>query len=265
MSHLNLEITRKCNQKCFYCFNNSGISERTGIICFEYWQNILMKMQKAGLKSVHFTGGEPMIWVRTIELLDYAQEIGLDTSILSNGLQIQNLAKTHAEVLSKLKVAQISLDSMNPIIHDARRGLQGAWQQAINAIAALRALNVCVEISYVVDDENLSELIAVGDFAKSVGANLIVRPLVSKGRASTNQLSSLFEKRLEKAIDELKQANINVVCDRFSYVPVTEDIDERNLQQDIFTIEPDGRFRGSKRFVFGGLKVNNALELLQVC
>ncbi|WP_155751008.1 radical SAM protein [Scytonema sp. UIC 10036] len=264
MSHLNLEISRKCNQKCFYCFNNSGISEKTGIISFESWQTILGMMHESGLKSVHITGGEPFMWSKTIDLLCYAQNIGLDTSILSNGFQIDSLAKTHADVLINLKVAQISLDSMHPKIHDYRRGCEGAWQQAMDAIAALRELNVSVEISCVVDDENVSELIAIGNFAKSIGASLIVRPLVSKGRASTTKISSLCQKRLEKSLIELKQANVNVVCDRFSYVPVIESTDEQNWQQNIFTIEPDGRFRGSRGFVYGNSSITNALELLQV-
>ncbi|WP_158516590.1 radical SAM protein [Scytonema hofmannii] len=264
MSHLNLEISRKCNQNCFYCFNSSSISERTGIVSFENWQTILGMMHESGLKSVHITGGEPFMWSKTVDLLDYAQNIGLDTSILSNGFQIQSLAKTHTEVLRKLKVAQISLDTTNPTMHDSRRGSEGAWQQAMDAIAALRELNVSVEISCVVDDENVSELLAVGNFAKSIGASLIVRPLVSIGRASTNQISYLFQKRLEKSLLELKQANVNVICDRFNYVPVTESIDEHNWQQDIFTIEPDGRFRGSKGFVYGNSSITNALELLQV-
>jgi MoaA/NifB/PqqE/SkfB family radical SAM enzyme len=264
MTHLNLEITRKCNQQCFYCFNNSTMSEKSGIISLETWQTILDMMHNSGLQSVHVTGGEPFIWAKTIDLLGYAQEIGLDTSILSNGFQIENLSQTHTATLSKLKVAQISLDAMNPELHDSRRGKQGAWQQAVNAITSLRSLNVSVEVSCVVDDNNLSELIPVGNFVKSAGASLLVRPLVVTGRAATQNLSSLFEKRLEKVLTELAANQVNVTHDRFSYVPITSDIDQHNRQQDILTVEPDGHFRGSQGFAYGDRVITNALDLLQV-
>jgi MoaA/NifB/PqqE/SkfB family radical SAM enzyme len=263
MSHLNLEITRKCNQRCFYCFNNSTMSEKSGIISLETWQTILDMMHISGLNSVHITGGEPFIWAKTINLLGYAQGIGLDTSILSNGFQIENLAQTHAKTLSNLKVAQISLDAMTPTVHDARRGTDGAWQQAVNAITALRSLNVPVEVSCVVDDNNLEELTEVGNFTRSVGASLLVRPLVTVGRATERNLSSLFEKRLEKNLAELETNRVNITSDRFSYVPTTEDIDEQNWYKEILTVEPDGSFRGDRGFQYGQKVVSNALELLQ--
>jgi MoaA/NifB/PqqE/SkfB family radical SAM enzyme len=264
MTHLNLEITRKCNQQCFYCFNNSTMSEKSGIISFETWQTILDMMHSSGLQSVHVTGGEPFIWSKTIDLLGYAQGIGLDTSILSNGFQIDNLAADHAHILSNLKVAQISLDAMGPALHDARRGTEGAWQQATNAIKSLRSLDVPVEVSCVVDDNNLNELIQVGQFTQSVGASLLVRPLVATGRAMTQNLSSLFEKRLDKVLEELAANQVMVTSDRFSYVPTSADLDRQNWQNNILTVEPDGKFRGTQGFTHGDKVVMNVLEMLQV-
>jgi MoaA/NifB/PqqE/SkfB family radical SAM enzyme len=264
MAHLNLEITRKCNQQCFYCFNNSTMSEKSGIISLETWQTILDMMHSSGLQSVHVTGGEPFIWSKTIDLLGYAQGIGLDTSILSNGFQIDNLAEDHAHILSNLKVAQISLDAMSPALHDARRGTEGAWQQATNAIKSLRSLDVPVEVSCVVDDNNLNELIQVGQFTQSVGASLLVRPLVATGRATTQNLSSLFEKRLDKALEELAANQVMVTSDRFSYVPTSADLDRQNWQNNILTVEPDGKFRGTQGFTHGDKVVMNVLEMLQV-
>jgi MoaA/NifB/PqqE/SkfB family radical SAM enzyme len=239
------------------------MSEKSGIVSFETWQIIFGMMQNSGLTSIHITGGEPFIWARTIDLLGYAQKLGLETSILSNGFQIDNLAQTHTHILRKLKVAQISLDAMNPALHDSRRGSEGAWKQAINAINSLQSLNVPVEISCVVDEDNLDELIQVGNFAKSTGASLLVRPLVPTGRATEFHLSSLFQKRLEKAMNKLSANQVNIINDRFSYVPTTSDIDEQNSHHQILTMEPDGHFRGGQGFFYKDRTIINALELLQ--
>ncbi|MBR8837881.1 MAG: radical SAM protein [Stigonema ocellatum SAG 48.90 = DSM 106950] len=262
-THLNIEITRKCNQNCFYCFNDSGQFSNTEEIPLEHWKQILFAMKQEGLKSIHVTGGEPFIWSDTINLLGYAQGIGLDTSILSNGLRIVALAKNYREVLGKLRVAQISLDAMNPELHDRRRGFEGAWQHAMSAIKTLDSLQVPVEISAVVSDENIDELEAVGKYAQSIRARLIVRPLVSAGRGSHTQVSQLFPKRLARVLKHLKMLNLEIVSDRFQYVPVADDIDAQNSNSGILTVAPDGKLRGGSFSVFRQVAICNVLELLK--
>jgi AdoMet-dependent heme synthase len=263
MSHVNIEITRKCNQSCFYCFNNSGAGNRPYLVSYEIWKSILTALHQDNLKSVHFTGGEPFIWSKTIDLIEYAQSIGLDTSILSNGFQIDNLVDTHHEVMGNLKVAQISLDSMDKDIHDLRRGCKGAWQQAIDAIYALRKINVPVEVSCVVDEKNIDGLINVGYFVKSIEAALLIRPLVPIGRANSQKISSVFQKRLEEISILLQSKKIKINHDVFNYVPINNETDDINLHNNVFTVEATGNIRGGKSISYEGKPIFNLLELPQ--
>jgi molybdenum cofactor biosynthesis enzyme MoaA len=61
VTHFNLEITNLCNQRCLYCFNNSGAVERKGELPIESWERFLKRQAEQGLKSVHITGGEPFV------------------------------------------------------------------------------------------------------------------------------------------------------------------------------------------------------------
>lgn len=261
ISHLNIEVTKRCNQACFYCFNNSGKENSTGEMSFTEWRKILSALKRQGLKSILVTGGEPFLWPNTIDLLCSTQELDIETSVLSNGYRIPELAQDHADVFQKLAVAQISLDAMTPALHNSRRGLVGAWRQAINAIETLRALRVPVEISCTVSDENIGELVAIGEYAKSMNASLLVRPLATVGRATRLKVSPFFRKHLETTLNQFVENEIDVVNDRFMYAPVSDNVDSRAQLDGVFTIESNGNFRCGGLCLYDGSTVTNILDL----
>lgn len=223
--HLNIEVTRKCNQHCFYCFNNSGRSNNKDELSVSQWLSILHNLQHGGLESVHLTGGEPFVYKSAVDLLAGAQALGLSTSILSNGLRLGALVCAYPEVFCNLSVAQISLDSMNEKTHNARRGNDRAWNDAVAAIHALRRLSIPVEISCVVSDANLADLIGVAEFCELVGAALLIRPIVPKGRAASLILKDGFAKDVDIFSKGLAaKYSVELVSDRFHYV-----VDDRAL------------------------------------
>ncbi len=263
VNHLNIEVTRKCNQRCAYCFNDSGEPLNSELSLAE-WLRILTKMRARGLKSILVTGGEPFVWPNTVELLREAQEIGLKTALLSNGFRIPKLVRQHAEIFRRLLVAQISLDAMDPDLHDARRGLNGAWWQAMDAIQALRALDVPIEVSCTVSDENLDELEGMGEFCHSIGAALLIRPMATMGRASAAQPSAVNQQCLQDVIDRMRGKDTVIVRDRFVYAPDMEGMENTRRKHDILTVEADGRLRAGSFQNCGVSSLTRVTDLLEV-
>lgn len=182
ITHLNIEVTKRCHQRCFYCFNESNAKLDHTPYSPSQWLRVLTKLKGEGLRSVHLTGGEPFSWWGTVELLQGCQKLELKTSILSNGYRIPQLVAQHSHTFEQLDVAQISLDAMNPSVHDLRRGTRRAWTQSIQAIEALQALGVRVEISAVISDSNLEEIPSLAAYCADLGAKLLIRPLLQVGR-----------------------------------------------------------------------------------
>jgi len=259
--HINIEVTNKCNQKCFYCFNDSQSKSLLAPVAISDWVLVLKHLRLQGLRSLLVTGGEPFMWPDTINLLARAQAMGINTSVLSNGYLVPDLAKDYADIFRKLVVAQISLDAMNPAMHDDRRGLRGAWSQATRAIEALLALRVPVEISCTVSDENIGELDQIGNYAKSLNASLLIRPLSMVGRASGLKVSPFFHKHLESTLNRLKGSGVDVVNDRFMYAQVGVDVDSRAQMDGIFTIESSGNVRCGSLSLNDGSMITNILDL----
>lgn len=233
--HINIEVTKTCNQRCFYCFNNSQSSISNNALSVEEWSTLLEKAKDNGLKSVHLTGGEPFAYKRAIELINRCVDIGLETSILSNGLKIKNLSDKYPKIFSQLILAQISLDSLDQNLHNKRRGYHRAYTDAVSAIRSLHKLKVPIEISMSVDYQNINEINLMKDFAKQFSARLILRPLVQKGRNKIN----LYQEIHDSISHYEKYDNIDIV-DKFKYVTNLPINDKSILSKGFLTLLPKG-------------------------
>ncbi len=263
IKHVNIEITNQCNQKCFYCFNDSG-DAKNNELALDTWIEVLRHMKEWGLKSILVTGGEPFMRPGIMDFLRESQSLGLETSVLSNGFKVYEFAQTHKEVIKRLKVAQISLDSMVPTLHDARRGVSGAWRQAIQAIETLSDFEVPVEISCTVSDENINEVKKVGEYCKLIGAKLLVRSLITIGRAVSNKTTDCIDDRLCNMVRDFALDGINCICDSFFYNPANDCIDNNALDEGIVTMRADGTFRAGPISICGILNTDTVLALLEV-
>ena len=241
--HINAEVTRSCNLRCGYCFNNSG-KKMSNEFSLDEWKKVLDIASSYGTTSALFTGGEVMARKDSPNIISYALEKGLRTSILSNGLRLNGQYKNMLENLEKV---QISLDSASAYSHDSKRGF-GSWKVAREAIDYVRRLNVPVEISTTISNENIEELEGIAGIAYMTGSKILVRPMQSIGRATGNlnfDLNSAIERKrkgLESKFGEL------FIEDFAKYVPVLgEKHDEIVLPQGFVTILPDGQIRGTRQ------------------
>lgn len=109
--HLRFFLTPKCNFSCIYCNPNklreckSEVSEKQAI-------SILKSAYLAGIKKVHWTGGEPTTRLDLISLMKEAKKIGFTEQIITtNGW---NLYKILDEAIENgLTRVNISLDTLN--------------------------------------------------------------------------------------------------------------------------------------------------------
>lgn len=74
--HVNAELTRACNLRCTYCFNDSG-KKMTGELDQEQWRKIIGVSKEQGAESILFTGGEVTLRSDADRIMAYAIENGL--------------------------------------------------------------------------------------------------------------------------------------------------------------------------------------------
>lgn len=112
-----ISLSENCNLDCIYCFNKHGRKERASLknrkpLTTEKIKDALQQFKDINGKRVIFTGGEPTLHPDIINLCEYANEIGLSASFITNGLLMDGL--DFERLFSCIDGFSLSLDS----IHD---------------------------------------------------------------------------------------------------------------------------------------------------
>jgi radical SAM protein with 4Fe4S-binding SPASM domain len=161
-----LDLTQCCNLKCWFCYDQTNRSVKHGDI--DVIKSIIKVMGESGSEEVVYLGGEPLLHPQLFEILQYGQEMGLNQTIVSNGIRID---EDFAKKLSRVKDISIgiSLHSHIEKIHDHISQVSGAWKKTIKAIHNLQKYNVPWYTQTSIVHSNYKELLDFSHFIKSIG------------------------------------------------------------------------------------------------
>jgi MoaA/NifB/PqqE/SkfB family radical SAM enzyme len=158
-------VTFRCNSRCEYC---------------EYWRSswpelntnesvtVIKRIAESGARMLDFSGGEPTLRNDIGDLITLSNDLGLFTTMNTNGLAIRN------DMMNKfragLEAITISLDGPEEI-HDKVRGIPGGYRKAIQSIKTYRESGIRTGISTVLSTQNrgkiksmISDVIDIVDF-----------------------------------------------------------------------------------------------------
>lgn len=113
VSNLRISLTPKCNLSCIYC-HREGENTAEGPLTAEEIAEVLRVAAGFGIRSVKFTGGEPML---RPDLPDIIRSVppGMESSITTNGTLLAGLAADLK--LAGLRRVNVSIDSLDPAIY----------------------------------------------------------------------------------------------------------------------------------------------------
>jgi len=110
VTNLRVSLTPQCNLSCIYCHREG--EKKTGTpLSAEEIAEIIRTAVHFGIRSVKFTGGEPLL---REDLLDIIRSVpaGIETSITTNGTLLADLAADLRK--AGLRRINVSVDSLNP-------------------------------------------------------------------------------------------------------------------------------------------------------
>lgn len=196
-----IEITHECNLRCKHCLNNSGNKMKDQLTDNEIF-NLIIEFSKAGMQEIRFTGGEPLVHRRVYDFIALAHQLGLYTSIGTNGTLITT------EVAKKLKSAGldkaiISIDGTEKS-NDNIRGA-GNYQRTIDGIKNLESNNIKVRINSVIMKSNIDDVINLAKDLNKAKTHLMIRRFIESGRGSLLTGNTLTKKDYDYVRKELKE------------------------------------------------------------
>ena len=169
--HLFLNITSYCNSNCVYC--EVKCLDHKNDLEFERQKKLIKEAKDLGVTEVSFSGGEPFVYYKVWELIDYVLSLGLELNIMSNGLMINDFSDEKMAVLKKLKRIFISWDSADPKIHNELRGGADFFEKSLAGVKKMLAAGVKVSFAGVLSNKNYAGLNDLIRFTHESGVDSI--------------------------------------------------------------------------------------------
>jgi cyclic pyranopterin phosphate synthase len=109
VSNIRISLTKQCNLACIYCHREGEKDAQEQLSASEIAE-ILAVSAKFGIRSVKFTGGEPLLRPDLLEIVRSVPP-GMESSLTTNGTLLAGLARDLKT--AGLKRVNVSLDSLN--------------------------------------------------------------------------------------------------------------------------------------------------------
>ena len=126
---MDIALSEYCNLKCQMCRRPSEALFMDAERC----KRVMSEAAAVGVQYISFSGGEPFVHPKILELLEHAFSLGVKVQMVSNGTLIR---EKHLDLLSNLDCLTISIDGTEAA-HDHIRARPGTYQRSLKTIRML--------------------------------------------------------------------------------------------------------------------------------
>jgi len=166
LSSVWLTVNRSCNLRCNWCYTNGNIAPDLSFAnaCFA-----VDLIAKYGFKNIILLGGEPTCYEPLTSLIEYISSKNLKGSIITNGIMLENENYTRRLKDVGLESINISIKASSAIKYKKQTGFDG-FNKVLRAINVLSKLAINNVVSFVLTEENTSDIIDIVELTKAEGA-----------------------------------------------------------------------------------------------
>ncbi|MDI9624089.1 MAG: radical SAM protein [Methanothermobacter sp.] len=202
-------ITHRCNMNCKHCYETAGTPQKNELDKNEVIEAIDI-LADNGVTSLAFSGGEPSIHPNILDYISHARERGLYVAMATNGYILADEGRCQKFVDAGLQFVQVSIDSLNPNVHDTFRGVKGSWKRACKAVKNFSAHDVFVEVAMTVTAENYHQIQGMIELASQLGADwLMLFNFIPTGRGIENINLDISPSRRYRILRDAYYGNFN--------------------------------------------------------
>jgi radical SAM protein with 4Fe4S-binding SPASM domain len=201
---MDLALTYRCQNDCPHCY--VGRPKDFPEMSTEQWKRVIDRCWELGIPHLTFTGGEATLRPDLVELVQYAEDVGLITGLQTNGRRLRDRAYLDELLLAGLDHVQITLESHDPAIHDRMVGAEGAWAETVAGVRTVVDADIYMMTNTTMTTENVAGIEETIAFAASLGVPTFgCNSLIYSG-AAVAVGTGLREADLEPILERVKEA-----------------------------------------------------------
>ena len=152
------EVTQSCDLACKHCRAAAQPIAHPDQLTTEEGKALIDQIAEMHVPIFVFTGGDPLKRQDLFELIRYSAEKGVKVAVTPSATPLLT-----RDAVFKMKDAGvvrlgISLDGSTPEIHDAFRGLPGAWARTIQAVEWANEAGIPIQVHTTISRHNARDL-----------------------------------------------------------------------------------------------------------
>lgn len=166
---LQVDLTDRCNFLCPTCSKWKVKPDKGKEMTALEWRDIFMKLKNKTLTHrIAFGGGEVTLRNDLCDIIRYAGEAGLSTSMVTNGFLLNHdLLKGLEE--AGLEGLVISLNGVKRETHDPTRGVKGSFDKIMSILPTLNRYKFKANLETIIMGVNIDEIVPLARLAKDQG------------------------------------------------------------------------------------------------
>ena len=218
MPTIHLNITQRCNQKCFFCVRSHAPVKQPELKALLHYAK---SQRDRGADKCIITGGEPFLSPILFSLIDRIKKLGFtrvtiqtNATLLSSGQLCDKLQSATDGISCDLS---ISLHSIDEFEYSRITGAHGHLSRILKSFFNLTERSIPFCTNTVIFKDNISNLESIAQYARNAGAYLIQFSLMRYTNGDlANGAVSLEDVRIEaKKLSSV----IPMDCLRFEGIP----------------------------------------------
>jgi len=179
---IKIEVTPQCNLSCKFCFNKNTYlisgKRQTQQLTTNEWIKAIDKIVEAGIPTIRFTGGEPLVRKDIFDLFLYAKLKGLYVKLNTNGILIN---KNNVNILERcVDEVLIPLHTSNAKSEKILTG-RSSFKKKLEAIKLLSKSKIKLRIDTCPTKNTIKNLEKIHEFIKTFNLDwFLERPIPNK-------------------------------------------------------------------------------------
>jgi radical SAM protein with 4Fe4S-binding SPASM domain len=171
LKQIRIEVTKRCNLKCDYCYNQGAQSESE--LNYKIIMDLVAQAAAMNVKTISFTGGEPFLRFELLsKVIPEIVGLGMKCGIITNGTLIDD---DIADKLESTKVSWVrfSIEGHDQNEHEIEMCRGDSFSKIVKSMVLLKKRGINIKVRTTVSKANYENLDGIFAFCEKMGVEEI--------------------------------------------------------------------------------------------